>query len=373
MNRRPQKSRSSYDEFIPHHATRFKASSPDTRFFEAKRRRSPISLALSAFLAVILLCTAGNFIANRFVFVSRIDVPVTRLTESFSGYTLLHISDLKGTTFGSGQSRLRIALQDTAFDAVLLTGDMVSPMGNAQPLYDLIETVKSIRPGAPIYFIPGDSDPAPTALEYSAGGSPFAPWVLGAQQRGAVLLSAPQSVERDGQTLWLTTTSQLNLDLDTMRSQYEQSYLRALNSGNSDELELAEYNLGWLQSTQQARSIMDESDVFIALTHVPPQEDDLTSLYGGLINEIDLMLCGHYLGGLIRLPLLGPVFIPSQSLPLYGLFPGAGMHRGLHRVGRTYIYTSPGLGSSDAHYPQFFFRLFNPPTVTLISLSPSSL
>ena len=77
--------------------------------------------------------------------------------------------------------------------------------------------------------------------------------------------------------------------------------------------------------------------------------------------------------GLMRLPLAGPIFIPSETLPLYGLFPGDSMHSGLNRSGRTAVYISPGLGSSDESYPPFFFRLFNPPTVTLITLTPSSL
>lgn len=373
MNRRPRQSRSSYDEFLPHHTARFKVDSPDIRFFEAKKRRSPFRSASKICLFLLLFALIANFIAGHFVFVSRIEVPVTRLTESFSGYTLLHISDLKGATFGSAQSRLRMALRDAQFDAVLLTGDMVSPMGNAQPLYDLIDTLRALRPDAPIYFIAGDDDPIPTDLAYSAGGSPFAPWVLGAQQRGAALLSAPQRIDRDGQTLWLTTTAQLNLDLETMNSQFEQSYLRALRENDSDELELAEYNLGWLQSTQKAREEMDASDIFISLTHVPPLDEDLKAMSASLIGEIDLLLCGHYLGGMIRLPLLGPLFIPSRSLPLYGLFPGTDTYFGLRRVGRTWVYTSPGLGSDDSHYPRFFFRLFNPPTVSLLSLTPSAL
>ena len=115
---------------------------------------------------------------------------------------------------------------------------------------------------------------------------------------------------------------------------------------------------------------MGEGDVYLTATHVPPTDNDLT---GSLAQRIDLLLCGHYLGGLMRLPVIGPVFIPSQSLPFYGLFPGSATYSGLSRSGQTWVYASAGLGGSDALYPGFFFRLFNPPSVTLLTLSMSTI
>lgn len=41
---------------------------------------------------------------------------------------------------------------------------------------------------------------------------------------------------------------------------------------------------------------------------------------------------------MMRLPILGPLFIPSSHLPRYGLFPGADAHYGLHRDGSTNVY-----------------------------------
>ena len=373
MNRRPSKTSRSYDDLAPLHAARFKAASPDMRFFESRKTRSPLR-AFCLYGAILLfLLLAVNFAANQFVFLRRVQVPITRLSESFDGYTILHLSDLKGASFGKNQNRLLMALGNKPYDAVLLTGDMVSPMGNAEPLYALITALKTQAPGVPIYFIAGDNDPTPVSKDYSAGGSPLAPWVLGAQQRGAVLLNAPQRITREDQTLWLSTVAQLNLDLLTTQQQYTQAYMHAKSTGDADETELAEYNLGWLQSTADARASMHPEDVFVTLTHVPPTQNELLDMAAGLTREIDLMLCGHYLGGLLRLPLLGPLFIPSQTLARYGLLPGNSAHNGLQRVGRTWVYTSPGLGHDDPLYPSAFFRLFNPPSATLLTLTPSSL
>ena len=373
MNRRPSKSRSGYDAFSPEHTSHFTASAPDHRFFEPRRRSRPGRRILLLIVLSLVLILVPNFVVNRFVHVSRVSVPIRGLTEAFEGYTILHVSDLKGALFGSDQRLVRFALRDASFDAVVMTGDMVSSRGNAQPLYALIEVLRELNPDAPIYFIAGDDDPEPVSMDYAPGGSPFAPWVLGARQRGAQLLSAPVGIEREGQTLWLTTSSQLSLDIDAMQGQFELRYLNAQAGGDENEIELAAYNLGWLEQTRIARAAMRDTDAIIAVTHVPPSDEEILRSSGTPYERVSLVLCGHDLGGLIRLPVAGPVFVPSQSLPRYGLFPGANTVSGLRRAERTWVYTSPGLGSGDAHYPSLFFRLFNPPTVTLISLTPSSI
>ena len=348
------------------HTARFSAATPDHNFFDA-RRKTPLRLRFAlCFFVLFFAVISVNFIVNQFVCVRRVNVPITGLSEEFDGYTLLHISDLKGENFGSRQQRFSSALGKNHFDAVVITGDMISALGNAQPFYALLDQIYALNKDAPIYFIGGDSDPELTSESYFTGGSPFAPWVLGAQQRGAQLLSAPVSVTRDNQSLWLTTGSLLNLDLDTMQGQFEQHYLTALSSGDENAIELATHNLTWLSETRAARKAMQPQDVIVALMHAPPTQDDLLS-------QIDLILCGHSLGGLMRLPLIGPIFMPSASLPRYGLFPGPQFHYGLSRQGRTKVYTNTGLGSAGDEYPSFFFRLFNPPTVTLITLTPSSI
>lgn len=370
MNRRPSQSRTGYDSFSARHAAHFTASTPGNDFFDV-REKKPLALRMAfSFFLLFLALLAANFVLNQFVHVARVTVPITGLSEAFDGYTLLHISDLKGETFGDDQRLLSFALGSSAFDAVVLTGDMLSLHGNAQPLYALIERLRELNPDAPIYFIAGDDDPPVTSTAYFTGGSPFAPWVLGAQQRGAQLLASPQAVTREDQTLWLMTGHHLSLDVGTMQGQYEQQYLRALESGDENELELARHNLNWLEETRAAQKAVARQDAVITLTHTPPDADELaTEVYRG----VDLVLCGHALGGLLRLPLAGPVFIPSPNLPRYGVFPGRSAQYGLTREGGTRLYVSPGLGTENDDYPFFFFRLFNPPTVTLVSLTPSSI
>ena len=323
MNRRPSQSRSGFDSFSPQHTAHFKAAQPGDEFFEP-RPRAPLGRRVLVFLLLLLLAAlAANLAINQFVQVARVTVPIRKMDSALEGYTLLHISDLKGASYGANQSRIRFALQKEDFDAVVLTGDMVSSRGNAQPLYTLIEMLHELKPGVPIYMIPGDKDPLPASMSYAASGSPFAPWVLGARRRGAQLLSAPVRIERDGHALWLTTSALLSLDMDTMQEQFERQYLDALSGADENAIELTAYNLQWLTETRDARAQMTDEDVYIALTHVPPADEELEGAYAGsLRGRLHLVLCGHYQGGLVRLPFVGALFIPSQNLPFYGILPG---------------------------------------------------
>lgn len=369
MNRRPSKSRSGYDAFSSWRSDDFRAASPDAAFFDEKKTPHPgRRTALILFFALVMLL-AVNLIVNQFVFPVRVSIPVKGLDEVFEGFTILQISDLKGALFGKDQRRIRRVLQDEAFDVILLTGDMVSALGNAQPLYSLVEMLRALAPQTPLYFIPGDDDPAPASMEHASGGSPFAPWVLGVQQRGAQQLTAPVSFTRGGQRVWLTASTQLTLDVDAMQAQYEQQYLQALSSGDENAIELASSFLRQFESLRAARKEIADEDIIIGAAHTPPTENDLRAYAG----KLDVLLCGHTLGGLIRLPFAGALFIPSRDLPRYGLLPGPKAGSGLSDTRNPRVYTSSGLGSTDRHYPSFFFRLFNPPTVSLISLSPSTM
>jgi len=374
MNRRPNQSRTGYESFSPRHAAHFTADTPSNDFFIPRKKR-PLSQRLGFFILLLLAALLTvNFAVNRFVHVKRLSVPVKSLSSELDGFTILHISDLKGASFGSRQQLLSFALGKQDYDLAVLTGDMLSSKGNAQPLYALIEALRTHNPDAPIYFIAGDSDPMPTSEAYFTGGSPFAPWVLGAQQRGAKLLSSPQAITREDAVLWLTNAGNMNIDIDTMQGQFELQYLRAISSGDENAVELATHNLKWLEETRAARKAIAPQDAIVTLTHVPPTQQEIDAFgTSGLWGQIDLMLCGHYLGGMIRLPFAGPLFIPSSSLPRYGVLPGADTYCGLSRTKGTSLYVSPGLGSATEDYPPLFFRLFNPPTVTLLTLTTSAL
>ncbi len=92
-----------------------------------------------------------------------------------------------------------------------------------------------------------------------------------------------------------------------------------------------------------------EADFALLLSHTPDQFPHASR--SGLI---DLMLCGHNHAGQIRLPLLGPIVMPSVYSRRYD--------RGFFRQGRTLMYVGQGIGGKHP------VRYNCPPEITRIVL-----
>ena len=99
------------------------------------------------------------------------------------------------------------------------------------------------------------------------------------------------------------------------------------------------------------RTEMPKADFRIVLSHTP----DLFYQFAAW-DSVDLMLCGHNHGGQVRLPLIGPILMPSRYSRRFD--------RGFFKRGRTLMYVSQGLG---AKHP---VRWNCPPEVTQFVLRP---
>ena len=82
----------------------------------------------------------------------------------------------------------------------------------------------------------------------------------------------------------------------------------------------------------------------------------------------ELILAGHYCGGVWRLPLLGAIYVPDSTLPRAGWFPDQSKVKGLSRVGETQVFVSAGL-STNGDVPLMPFRLFNGPEISVLTLT----
>lgn len=140
---------------INRYTTRTDDRGPDREFHLGRHKLTFVGFMalLLVVLVVILLAFNGHSVK-----VANESIIVTGLPDDFEGYRILHISDLAGKNFGEGQSTLMRVIDNLSYNAVVLTGDMVGKSGDPQPLYDLIEALGTRRP---VYFIAGDSDPAP--------------------------------------------------------------------------------------------------------------------------------------------------------------------------------------------------------------------
>jgi uncharacterized protein len=92
------------------------------------------------------------------------------------------------------------------------------------------------------------------------------------------------------------------------------------------------------------------NELAILLAHEPDCADRVSC------SAVALQLSGHSHGGQIRLPLIGPLYLP----PLARKYPW-----GLHRIGPLTLYTNAGIGTIRVPV-----RLNCPPEVTLFTLRP---
>lgn len=320
--------------------------------FAPRRRRHVFRWIFLALFLVIVGTGIYTVLDNGRVIVKTQRVLVWDLPEALEGYTILHISDLNGARLGPGHKQLSNALSSVKYNIAMLTGDMVGPTGDPYPFYELLA---ALNPTRPVYFIAGDSDPAPVGN--TSAHAVMAEWVLGAQSRGAIYVDSPKEITVGNATLWLTHADQLALDLDSAASAYSASASPVSN-----------YNASVIEETQRLRSAMKDEDLHVVLTHKPLTTEAAQRMLGmtdaegqSFIRTVDLILAGDTVGGGWRLPGIGPVWSN-------GWFPKATSLVGYGYAGSILQYISGGLGTNAAS-PLPGFRLFNTPEVTLITFT----
>ncbi len=345
------------------------------RLFSPRRRRHvgclTVVLLLFAALALVL---SLNGLSNRFVRLETRRVTVLNLPKTLEKFTVLHLSDLHGARLGNEQENLRKALDKESFQAVALTGDMVGRGGDTEPLMELLTLLPE---GVPVFLIAGDGDPAPLLRTPHGDSEVKAEYIRRAEAMGAVYLEAPFRMTHEEQTVWFCPGDLFLYDLPSARNALAVQVETLRSSENAydpeigAQLRFAEHRLKVTEQALEATEAMKPGDVIIALMHHPPGpgilgELSLSSREGGKPSP-SLFLAGGFNNGQIRLPGLGPVFIPRQGDGRGGLFPGDEGFTGLSIIKGFPLYISPGLGVSD-YYP-LPLRLFNRPGATLLELT----
>ncbi len=326
-------------------------------------------LLIAVIAAVIVL---ANDLNNRQVKVVKQPVSVLGLNRDLEGFTILHISDLHAAELGKDQSLIATALNKQSYHAVCITGDMVGETGNVQPFLQLLSLLKT---DVPILFIPGDCDPAPLYTSAHDTLSVLAPYITAAQAAEAVYLDAPFPLTVGKTTIWFSPEGLYSMDADTTIASC-QGQLDRLNGANASstadgaaEIRAWEYRMDAAKRLQEARLKMKSADYHIALSHAPLTYDYVRSVWdwqdstGTSMQRVTLALAGHLNGGQWRIPGKGPIWVPDLNW-----FPEDRLVTGLSRVSTIAQYISPGLGSS-CNYPLQPGRLFNPPTITLLTLT----
>lgn len=309
-------------------------------------------------------------------------VTVVGLPEDMEGYRIIVLSDLNGRRFGDAQSLLLRTINSLKYDLILCTGDMVGKGGNAQPFWEILE---GLRYPERVYFICGDSDPGPYVSQ--ARGTEgilsqliLEDWILGAIERGANYVDAPVCVSTKKSNLWLSPSTLLNLEctstLESFQDQTEQE-VDGVKQGISEDyssLPITSYRTKLAQRLYDAQRTMTAADLHIAIAHEPPEEtfiytsEEHKATDGRFLTSPELIVAGHFCGGVWRLPLIGAFYIPDQTMPRGGWFPDQSRVSGLTTIGETQIYTAKGMSNNGA-VALMPFRLFNAPEIDVLTLT----
>lgn len=330
---------------------------------------------LFVFLAFVLMNNSNLEIDDQ-------SVTVVGLPVDLEDYKMLVISDLNGHRFGDKQSSLLRTIGNLDYDSIFFLGDMVGSGGDPQPFYEILEGIPASKE---VFFICGDTDPGPfveTPRDITGTLSQMVleDWILGAIERGATYVDAPVSLNVGASKIWISPSTLLNLEanefLKTWNDQMEQEEDGVLSGLKADynTLPITSYRQRAAQRFYDATPSMTEEDFCIVLSHEVPSKNSLYAAAshgndsGRFLEQAELVLAGHYCGGVWRLPLIGAFYVPDNMLPRNGWFPAQDRTAGLSSVGETQVYITSGL-DINTKTPVLSFRLFNQPQLSLITLT----
>ncbi len=333
-------------------------------------------------LIALVLLASGVILNNSNLTLTEQTVTVVGLPEDLEGYRIVVMSDMNGRRFGDGQNMLLRALNGLKYDAIFCLGDMVGKGGSPEPFWEFLE---GLRNPDKVYFICGDCDPGPYVKQVRGTEGVLSQlvledWILGAIERGAHYVDAPVSLQVRNAKLWITPATMLNFEttatLKSWEEQTEQEEDGVVSgvSGDYATLPITTYRRRLAQTLYDAQRTMSSVDLHISLAHeVPSDEYIYTSgthdtSADRFLAPADLILAGHYCGGVWRLPLLGAFYVPDRTLDRNGWFPKQERVAGLSMVEETQVYITRGMSSNGA-VPLMPFRLFNAPEISVLTLT----
>lgn len=335
-------------------------------------------IALVLLFAVIAMVFMNNSNLN----VVEEKVTVVGLPDDLEDYKMLVISDLNGRRFGDEQSSLLRTIGNIDYDAVFFLGDMVGKGGDPEPFYELLDGIPSSKE---MFFICGDSDPGPYVdvprdITGTLSQLVLEDWILGAIERGAVYVNSPTSLNVGSSTIWLTPSTLMNLEaselLNTWKEQTEQEEEGVISGLEADyqSLPLTSYRYRIAQNFYNAIDQIKEEDFLVTLSHEVPSDKCIyaTTTYESdtekYMPESELILAGHYCGGVWRLPVLGAFYVPDNMMARNGWFPNQSDVRGMSTVGESQVFITGGL-SINSETPFMAFRFFNQPELSVLTLT----
>ena len=280
-----------------------------------KRRRGIVLLII--LLALVLLVAILLYDSNTRLVLTEYELSYAKLPAAFDGFRIVFLTDTHATEFGKNNERLLSMVKGAHPDIIAVGGDLIDhdkfpPLETQQEIAEAL--IDALMPIAPVCFVTGNH-------EWDSGGI----WQLMSMlsERGVQVLRNKHIVlEAGGETIVLAGTDDPN--------------------GPADMIKPADF-------VERVRAA--EGDRFIIMLE---HRNFNLQLYSGL--GVDLILCGHAHGGIIRLPFTDGLIGPNRDW-----FP---THTsGVYSMGDTNMVVSRGVGNHTG-WPRFL----NNPEVVVIEL-----
>lgn len=332
-------------------------------------------------LAAVVILVAVIVMSNGNVSAVPEKITVVGLPADLENYQILVLSDLNGKRFGEEQSVLVRQVETQGYDLILCVGDMVGKGGDPEPFYEFLEGIDD--PDC-VYFVCGDADPgpyldSPRQIQGTLEQIVYEDWILGAMERGAHYVATPTRLDVGQSRIWLSPNSFLNLNsatnMEEWKEQMRQEEDGVLSGLASDynSLPFTSHRYALAQSYYNAINEMQPSDLIIGLSHIVPDDSFISSAAthdgeAGFMPEPELIVSGHYCGGVWQLPFAGPVYVPNRMLPRNGWFPASEDVSGLSKVSETQVFITNGLSTTSV-IPVLPFRVFNDPEINVLTLT----
>lgn len=262
-------------------------------------------------LIILAVIIAGVLIdSNRRLVTTHYDVYSKRLPRAFDGMRVVQLSDLHGAEFGEENEKLLEAVKEAEPDLIAITGDMFDEFSDEDYGPGLVSQLGEI---APVYYVSGNHEWV---------GNPRTTFALMEDAGADVMRNEYVTLEREGETIVLAGVDDPNGPYDMITKE------------------------------DFVAKIREETDDYILmLSHRNADFDLWVSL------DVDLVLCGHAHGGVVRLPLLGGVFSHREDW-------GDRHLEGCFTEGNTTMVVSRGVGNVGKLSPRFW----NNPEVVVVEL-----
>ena len=270
-------------------------------------------------IIIILLISSvllySRFIATKGLKVKEYKVVNTKITDSYHGLKIVHLSDIHyGSTINEKElNNIVDKINEIKPDIVVLTGDLLDERINFDKDI-IINCLSKIEANLGKYAISGNHDLPNDDFNYIITESGF-------------------------------TNLDNNYDLIYYKSN-EPIIISGIGYNGEDVGIKTEQFDKYISELK----VDDIKPIYsILLVHAPDTVDNLD------LSKYDLVLAGHSHGGQVRLPFIKPIYTPDGAKKYYEEY---------YKINNTDLYISSGLGTS-----MYKFRLFNKPSINFYRIT----